>query len=151
MALYLKISFYLKNRGAMENKNRSARINNPGKRFSDFCANHETNTNEIYKHRGQWKLLLWILGIGIAAMSSIAAGAYFTQQQSMSAQQHSIEMITASVHSIDKMVTAYISGHTIEAQEGIRRLRMVEKEVIDLDQRVDILEKDSLIKNNNNK
>lgn len=134
----------------MDNNNdQPSRKNTPGRRFEDFCVHHETNTNEISKHGGQWKLLLWILGLGIATMSSIAAGAYFTQQQSMNAQQHSIEMITSSVHSIDKMVTAYISGHTIETQEGIRRLRKAEEEIISLDQRVDILEKDSLVKNNN--
>ena len=97
------------------------------------CATHENMTKAIGQHSGQWKLLLWILGIGVAAMVTLAGTAYWNQQES-------INLIADSVHSIDKVMTSYVSSHTAESVDGFRRITNLEKELSDLDTRVYELE-----------
>ena len=85
-------------------------------------------------YAGQWTILLWILGLGIGLMSTIAGGAYYSQQQS-------IGVIAESVHSIDKTMTAYVAAHTAQSTDGFRRIAGLEGKVEDIDSRVDRLER----------
>lgn len=101
---------------------------------NEYCPMHEGNTQAIGKHTGQWKILLWILGIGIGTMSTIAGAAYYSQQEAIGA-------IAESVHSIDKTMTAYVASHTAESKDGFRRITNLEEHVKKLDTRVDALER----------
>ena len=106
----------------------------PSRRMDDlFCPHHETNSAAIAKHSGQWKILLWILGIGITIMCMIAGGAY-------TSQQNTLETVNTSVQNIDKALTAYIASHTAESRDGFRRIQAAEEGIRSLDKRMDKVE-----------
>jgi hypothetical protein len=107
------------------------------RRHADFCPHHEENTKMIGKqgfaigrHSGQWTLLLWILGLGIGGLITVAGLAYKTQQES-------IDIIATSVHSIDKVMTAYVASHTMESLSGFRRINHLEERTDLLHERFD--------------
>jgi ferredoxin-NADP reductase len=111
------------------------------RRETDFCPMHKANTDLINqqghslgKHSGQWKVLLIMLGSGITAMASIAGTAYYHQQETMTT-------IAASVHSIDKVMTAYVSSHTAESIDGFRRISSLEVRADNFETRIDTLER----------
>ena len=103
---------------------------------------HEQNTETIGKHSfhlgrntGQFKVLLWILGIGIGTMSTFAGAAYYSQQEA-------IHQIAQSVTSIDRVLSTYTAGHIVESRDGFRRIGLLERKSIELDERLDVLERD---------
>jgi hypothetical protein len=107
-----------------------------------YCAMHEENTKTLGKHSftlgrnsGQFKILLWILGLGIGSMSTIVGMAYYSQQTA-------IHAIAESVQSIDKVMSSYVAGHIVESRDGFRRIGILEMKVNDLDERLDKLEID---------
>jgi hypothetical protein len=87
----------------------------------------------IGKHSGQWKMLLIILTSGIGLMTTIVSVAYYGQQES-------IMLISQSVHSIDKTMTAYVASHTAQSTDGFRRITRLEESMIGMERRMDKLE-----------
>lgn len=111
-----------------------------GRRDNDCCPYHEENSKIIGKHgyvigrhSGQWTLLLWILGIGIGLMTTIAGTAYYTQVKA-------IDVISHSVYSIDKVMTNYVSVNTEKSKESVRRIAVLEYKMNGLGDRVTDLE-----------
>ena len=107
-----------------------------------FCHMHDENTKTIGKHAftlgrntGQFKVLLWILGIGIGTMSTFAGMAYYSQQEA-------IHAISESVYSIDRTMSVYVAGHIQESKAGFLRIDRLEIKADELDHRLDKLEVD---------
>lgn len=74
----------------------------------------------VNRHSGQWKMLLWGMGI----FSSILVGyAYSTHEESKELKVEmtsQVKVITTSVAKLDKLMTGYMARHNEEVR-GIQR------------------------------
>lgn len=102
------------------------------------CSFHEDRDKDIKQivetvnqHRGQWKIMLWVVGIFVSFMSGLGVLHYQSQQK-----------LVGHIVSMDKTFTAYIARDTQEALDLKRRVGATEDRVIDHETRLRFLEKE---------
>jgi hypothetical protein len=105
-------------------------------RREGYCPMHSANTKRIGasevvagQHTGQWKILLWGLGIFCTATFILVGSIH---QRSLDTQ--------GVVIKLDKTVSSYIAQHQAESFDGFRRIEGLEIKVDTLHERMDKVE-----------